>query len=126
MTFSKFKVGNNSYDIEPGDGTITESKLSDELSAIIDKTAKIESFYNDNTIGYIQFSNGLLIQWGTTDTSDENITIPLAYTSSYVPLAVRKDDHDYNTTACSTWVVDMQTFKFPTQHAKAYWITIGI
>ena len=80
--------------------------------------------------GYIKYSNGLIIQWGTDTTSTafgREITMPIKFssTSTYTVVCVRYGIKDYDNTSCTVYNIDAQTFKFYTDSSNASYIAIG-
>ena len=80
--------------------------------------------------GYIKYSNGLIIQWGTDTTSSDYgraITMPIKFSSAsaYTVVCVKYNTADYDDTSCTVYKIDAQTFKFYTDSAHASYIAIG-
>ena len=80
--------------------------------------------------GYIKYSNGLLIQWGTDTTSSafgREIIMPIKFssTSTYTVVCVRYGIQDYDDTSCTVYKIGAQTFKFNTDASHASYIAIG-
>ena len=46
--------------------------------------------------GYVKFANGLILQWGLTDTTEQNIvhTLPISYSKSHLWLAIIQNKYD--------------------------------
>ena len=126
-SLSSITVGNSS---KLGNYSVKTSSIGGNSTESTNYWTYVTKSKFTSTGGYIKYSNGLLIQWGTDTTSGtygREITMPTNFTSSltYTVVCVRYNNADYDDTSCTVYKIDGQTFKFYVDGTQASYIAIG-
>ena len=126
-SLSSITVGNSS---KLGNYSVKTSSIGGNSTESTNYWTYVEKSKFTSTGGYIKYSNGLLIQWGTDTTGGtygREITMPTNFTSSstYTVVCVRYNNADYDDTSCTVYKIDGRTFKFYVDGSEASYIAIG-
>ena len=126
-SLSSITVGNSS---KLGNYSVKTSSIGGNSTESTNYWTYVTKSKFTSTGGYIKYSNGLLIQWGTDTTGGtygREITMPTNFTSSstYTVVCVRYNNADYDDTSCTVYKIDGRTFKFYVDGSEASYIAIG-
>lgn len=129
LTASKAVVSNASGKIEAATATAAEVNfLSGVTSAIQTQlNGKIEATISKAAKGYCQFSNGLIIQWGTAYNGDQ-VTFAIPFTAEpHISICGNNQSGNTETTSSAVGTRSTTGFKLLLSRAgwSAQWIAIG-